>query len=591
MDFSAGVRMGRRTIVLMVCALILSVFAVGDNLSPAQIIRRGQVADALAGKSRDHERAGDYTWNNSRVIPIRLNGRTITVEGEGATVDGRKVTITAAGTYSLSGTLNNGQLVVDTADDQPVRLIFNGVDISNSTSAAVYIMNADKVIIILAENTENHITDGEEYIFEAPEVDEPNAAIFSRENLTIHGEGSLTVDGLFNDGIGSKDGLIISSGNITVNAVDDGIRGKDYLIVKNGNLTVNAGGDGLKSDNTTDSTRGYVYIVDGILHITAGGDAIAAETDVLIGGGEIILSAGGGSTSRVYTGPSTKGINAGDVLIIDDGTITINSTDDGLHSNGSLAINGGSITISTSDDGIHATSEVAINGGETSIVRSYEGIESRSVISINDGIIHVTSSDDALNVGAERGAGGRGGYRMPGGGGGFTSGGNYYIYINGGYLVINSGGDGIDANGSIEMTDGTVIVNGPTSSGNGALDHSGFRITGGFLLAAGSSRMAQSPGTSSTQNSVLLTFRSYIQAGTLFCIRDSNGNEILRFTPVKMFQSVAFSSPELKRGSTYEVYVGGSTTGRATDGIYQGGTYTPGTLYGSFTVSSTSMRM
>jgi len=376
---------------------------------------------------------------------------------------------------------------------------------SNSTEWKfnIFVKGAEKTVIVLADNTDNHITDGKSYIFEDSEEDEPNAAIFSKDDLTIYGNGSLTVDGNYNDGIASKDGLIIKSGSITVNSVDDGIRGKDYLIVKDGIISVDAKGDGLKSDNDEDVTKGYILIEDGAINIGSGEDAIEAETDVLITDGEITLSSGGGSNKSVSGTSSAKGIKGNVCLIVDDGTVTINSADDAIHSNGSLAINGGFFDISSGDDGIHADSVLGVNGGDIHITKSYEGIESRSVIVINGGDIHITSSDDGLNV-----AGGNDGSGFHGGPGDISSSGDFYLYINGGYIVINAAGDGIDSNGSIVMTDGIVIIHGPTSNMNGALDHASFKITGGLLVAAGSSGMAQAPGTSSTQYSLLLNCSS-----------------------------------------------------------------------------------
>lgn len=163
--------------------------------------------------------------------------------------------------------------------------------------------------------------------------------------------------------------------------------------------------------------------------------------------------------------------------------------------------------------------------------------------------------------------------------------GNQYLSISGGYLVIDARGDGVDVNGIINMTGGTVIVNGPTDSGNGALDHSGFIMTGGILVAAGSSGMAQAPGTSSTQYSVMVNLTSSQPAATMFHIKSSGGEEILTFVPAKLFQSVVFSSPALKNGESYNVYTGGSSTGTTTDGLYSNGTYTPGAETSSFTIS------
>lgn len=159
-------------------------------------------------------------------------------------------------------------------------------------------------------------------------------------------------------------------------------------------------------------------------------------------------------------------------------------------------------------------------------------------------------------------------------------------------MVIEASGDGMDINGAIEMTGGVVIVNGPTESMNGAIDYnSGFNMTGGFLLAAGSSNMAQAPDESSSQYALLINFDSMLPAGTLVHIENSEGEDIFTFSPSKQYQSIAFSSPELENGVTYEVFYGGEASGTVTDGLYQDATYSAGTQYTSFTISDVVTRI
>jgi hypothetical protein len=527
----------------------------------------------------DHE-------NSSVATQITLNGSSITVNGSGAEVDGSKVTVVAAGTYNISGSLDDGQIIVDTEEEEPVTLILNGVTISSSTSAPIYIEQAEETVILLEENTENTVSDG-------AAADEADAAIFSKSNLTFSGSGKLTVNGTVNDGISSNDGLTIQSGTITVNSVDDGIRGKDYLIVKDGHITVNSQGDGLKSDNEEDTAKGYITIENGIMTITAGGDAVSAQTSITVSGGELSLSSGGGSNNMIDETTSAKGIKADVSVTITRGTFIIDSADDAIHSNNSIVINGGTFTLGSGDDAVHAHSTLEVNGGDVTITQSYEGMES-AVITINDGNMLINASDDGLNVAGgtdgsgtmRAGPGGRPGQGLGPGQDAFAVSGDYFLYINGGTIQINAAGDGIDVGGIIEMTGGLVLVNGPTENMNGALDYDGeFTITGGSLVAAGSAGMAQAPSESSSQYSLLLNFESVLPAGTLVHIQDSAGNNLLTFSPVKDFQSIAFSSPALVAG-TYAVYYGGSSTGTVNGSLYQDGIYTPGTTYTSFTVSS-----
>jgi hypothetical protein len=519
---------------------------------------------------------------------IILEGDSITLDGDGATVEGNVITITSAGTYSVSGTLNDGHIRVNTEDSVMVKLVLNGADITCSTSAPIYIINAGKTVITLANGTENYITDGNSYILEDPASDEPNAAVFSKDDLTINGGGSLTVKANYNNGITSKDDLKITGGSINVDAVNDGIKGRDCIGIKDGTITLNAGGDGMQSNNDVDSEKGFVFIEGGTFNIIAGADGIQAETGILITGGDMTIATGGGST--VSTTDTAKGIKAGINITIEGGTINIDSADDSIHSNDSITINGGDITLASRDDAIHADSTLQINGGRINITTCYEGIES-SDITINYGDIHLVSSDDGINA-----VSGNGGTAMPGrpgqdAGGAAMPGrpgqdaGNNYLYINGGYIVVDALGDGFDVNGSVYMTSGSLIINGPIRNDNGALDYTGvFQMSGGFLVAVGSSGMAQAPSTSSTQNSAALRYSSLQSAGTMIHIQTEDGEGVLTFVPTKAYQSIVLCSPQMKEGVTYIVYSGGSSTGTVTDGLYSGGTYTPGTELGSFTL-------
>lgn len=539
----------------------------------------------------------EHVVDLSGATEIVLSGSSITVAGTGAdgvSVDGSKVTITRAGAYSLSGTLADGQVVVDTKDEAEVLLVLNGVDISSSTSAPIYIADAEDAVIILANGAKNTVSDGNAYVLEA-DSDEPNAAIFSKADLTIEGKGALTVEASYNDGIASKDSLTITGGVLTVDAVDDGIRGKDYLFVTGGDFTVQAGGDGLKSDIEDDPALGYVTIEAGVLNVTAGGDAISGQTDVAVAGGELTLTSGGGRQNSIDETASAKGIKGLVRVDITGGIFIIDSADDAIHSNGAIAIQGGAFDIATGDDAVHADASIEINGGDFRITECYEGIES-ATIAINAGNIHLVSSDDGLNVAGGQDASGmmpgpgRGGRPGRGGATGqdvFATSSSQYLHINGGTIWVDAGGDGIDINGSVEMTDGVLIVNGPTANMNGPLDYdAGFKMTGGYLLAVGSAGMAMAPDASSTQYAVLLNLSSAVRAGSLLHIQSSSGEEIVTFAPTKQVQSIAFSSPSLAKGESYELYVGGSSTGTAMDGLYQGGAYSGGSQAGSFTISS-----
>jgi hypothetical protein len=575
----------------------------GAQVTAAEPSAVAELSESVTEDIEDHADAEAEVLESSGSIPIVLSGDSITVDGEGATAAGSTVTITSPGTYRLAGSLADGQVIVD-AEDGVVGLVLNGVDIRSCTGPAIYILSAQEAVIVLADNAENRVSDGGARANEGSE-DVPTAAIFSMVDLTLSGSGSLEIDGNYQDGITSKDGLVVTGGTIAIRAIDDGIRGKDYIIVQGGELAVDAGGDGLKSDNEVDTSQGYVRIEDGNLDLTAGGDAIQAQTAVMVTAGELTLTSGGGHSSWVDENVSAKGIKGVASVTIDGGTFSIDSADDAIHSNGSIVINDGTFVLSTGDDGVHADATLEVNGGDIRVTDSYEGLES-AAITINGGDIRVVSSDDGINsAGGKDESGfaagpGRGGGHMPGGrpGGGQPQGGwpgqdafatgETYLHIHGGYVAIDAYGDGLDVNGPIEMTDGVVLISGPTENMNGALDYMGqFNISGGFLVAAGSAGMAQAPSGSSAQYSLLVNLNGTARAGTLVHIETSDGEPVLTFAPAKQYQSLVFSSSELEDGSTYDLYLGGSSSGEVSDGLYAEGSYTSGTEYTSFTVSDT----
>ena len=272
---------------------------------------------------------------------------------------------------------------------------------------------------------------------------------------------------------------------------------------------------------------------------------------------------------------STKGLKAGTAVTISGGTFTIDSADDTLHSNGNIEITGGNLTMNAGDDGIHADSTITVAGGYVSIEKSYEGIEA-AIININDGTVELHATDDGINASDGTAQGGMGT---------FSSGAE--LNISGGTLYVDSDGDGLDSNGNFTLSGGTVIVNGPTNSGNGSLDGNGeIIVTGGLLIAAGSSGMAQTPGKSSTQYSVSATFDSTLSAGTPVTLTDADGNAILTFTPAKTFSNIVISTPEITKGAEYKIYTGGTANAEADKyGLSSGGA-AGGTEAGTFTADS-----
>lgn len=519
---------------------------------------------------------------DSSAVHIVLKDNATTADQETVSIDRNTINITAPGTYCISGSLSNGYIQVNSNEEGMVRLVLDNVSITHASGPAIAVLNAEYTAIMLADGSRNHLEDGSSYgLFQSD--DDPDATLYSKDDLVIFGKGSLTVTGHYGDGIKSKDRLLLDADSLQITAVDDGLLGRDALIIKHGAISVDAGGDGLKTTNDEDADKGYIYIEQCDLKVDAATDAIAAETNVYIANGYFDLVSGGGEGSSLVVGVSAKGIKAGTDLLIDGGYFVISSADDAVHANETVTINDGDFQLATNDDGIHADTEIEINGGDITIRTCYEGIESCD-ITLNDGNRHINYSyDDGINISDGSGGGGM----PPGPPGGFNTSSAGTLVINGGYTYVNAKGDGIDINGDVKMTGGTLIVDGPTTDREGPLDYDRtFVLTGGTLIAAGSAGMAQAPGSTSTQNCIKVTFSSNQSAGKLFHLQNSDGDDILDFSPVKYYRSVVYSSSDLIKNTQYEIYSGGSCSGEDVDGCYLDGSYTPGSKLKTFTVSN-----
>lgn len=529
--------------------------------------------------NRDYE----VGYDESESAAIYLDDTTASCDSDAVQISGTTITITDEGTYILSGTLEDGSIVVNAENTDKLQLVLDNVSIQSKSSAPIYILQADKVFLTLATDSVNTLSNGGEFIA----VDDNNidSVIFSKEDLTLNGSGSLTIESPAGHGIVSKDDLVITSGNYNITASSHGLSGKDSIRIADGNFTIASGKDGIHAQNTEDSSLGFLYLLGGKFELTAQGDGLSANGylqaedgtfHILTGSGSIAASQTQQSTQngRAFEGRATtitppqttttaatedatsaKGIKAAGDLLLNGGTFTIDSADDSLHTNGNLFINGGTYQLSTGDDGLHADAKVVINAGTISILKSYEGIEGLS-IDILGGNISLVSSDDGLNAAGGNDQSGFGGQR---GKDNFASNSDSYITISGGTLKINAAGDGIDSNGSLSVSGGETYVSGPSDGANGALDYdTNAIITGGVFLAAGSSQMAQS-FSSSTQG-VLMVSAGAQAAGSTIELTNSNGQVIVFWQTDKTFDCVLISCPELIQGSTYTLNAGTNTT-------------------------------
>lgn len=502
-------------------------------------------------------------------------------ESEAKTVaDSEKaVKITAEGTYVVSG--EHESITVSAPDTAKVCIILKNATVSNTSGPAIYIESADKVFITAYKGTTNTLSDGTSYTgdFKDTNVD---GTIFSKTDLTLNGEGTLNITGNYKCGAVSKDDLIICGLNLTVKSTGCSLEGKDCVKIKDAAITVSAGGDGIRSTNTEKSNKGFVYIETGNIDITSGNDGIQAATVLKAANGNVKITAGGGAadtkqnsggrnmpgfggkTQTTDDEESTKGLKAGSLILIDEGSFEVSSKDDSFHSNGDIEINGGSFTAAAGDDGFHADNNLIINGGSITVSQSYEGLEGQKV-TVTGGNIDITASDDGINAAGSSSSSSTGG--RPG-----SSDSNALITIGGGYIVVNASGDGIDSNGNIVISGGTLLVSGPADNGNGAFDYGGeATVSGGTVILCGSSGMAQGFSDKSEQASFMYTLDSSASAGSSVALTDENGNVLASFIPAKQYNNVVISTPTLKNGSSYKLAVGGTVSGADKNGFASSG--------------------
>ena len=539
--------------VLLCAALLISV-----------LCACGKTAGTGADTDTNDDSVAQQLYDADVAAPNLTNATEITLSG---TDD---VTITEGGVYVLTGTLTDGRVLVN-APGADVTLVLRDADITCTDSSALYIYKAYKaanVLVYLPDGTASTLTDGSSYddsdSFSSTADEEPNACLYSKSDLIIAGGGTLTVTGNANNGITGKDTLKIEGTAVNVTAANHGVNGKDCLVLKQANVTVTSGGDALRATNDSDSALGCILIGASVLTLTAGEDGIQAETTLTLFDTTGTITSGGGSSAALTDDTSAKGIKSGTDITVRSGSYTLDCADDGVHANGNVTVSGGTFAITTGDDGVHADETVTITDGTLNIPKCYEGIEGQT-IDISGGTIDIVSSDDGLNAagGADQsGFGGRG----PDSFGGSS---DCCITISSGAIRINASGDGIDSNGDLTVSGGEIYVSGPTSDSDSALDYdSTATVTGGTVVAAGYSGMAQNFGTDSIQGSILLTCQS--ASTEAIRVTDASGSVLAEFAPAKAYSCVIVSTPALKQGGTYTVTMGGQSTNVTLESLIYG---------------------
>ena len=509
--------------------------ASGTTLTSGTSTVHSAVSGTTAGTSTSNTAAGqtldaqthytneDLTWDSSGEKTIDLANPAAT---DGVSVENGTITITSGGTYRLTGEYS-GQVKIEAAKTDTVRLVLDNAKITNSTGAAINVVSAAEAIIYTAAGTTNTVADEANYT--ATGDDDPDAAIYSTANLTLTGEGSLSVKGAYEEGIHTTGGLVIASGTLDVNAANTGIKGKDYVDITGGIVNVTAAQDGIKSTNTDDESMGFTRLSAGSVTVSAGDDGLKAPHTLEISGGTLNIE------------KSNEGIEAQYINIL-DGDVTVNSTDDGINA---------SLKDSSSDTSSDTTSGTATTGQQTQ--------------QNQNGQAQQAPAGGGTAPGGSQGSTGQNQNMpqpptdgtMPGGGGGTFEVVDAAINISGGTVTVNAEGDGIDSNGTATFSGGTVTVNGPAAGGNNALDSNGdLLLNGGTVTTGSTADMFEAPSSASTSGYLKITDLSALTQGSTVQVTDSSGTVVANYKiTTSGVQLVLVSNKNIVKGQSYTVSV------------------------------------
>ena len=509
--------------------------ASGTTLTSGTSTVHSAVSGATAGTStsntaaeqtldaQTHYTNEDLTWDSSDEKTIDLANPTAT---DGVSVENGTITITSGGTYRLTGEYS-GQVKIEAAKTDTVRLVLDNAKITNSTGVAINVVSTAEAIIYTAAGTTNTVADEANYT--ATGDNDPDAAIYSTANLTLAGEGSLSVKGSYEEGIHTTGGLVIASGTLEVNAANTGIKGKDYVDITGGIVNVTAAQDGIKSTNTDDESLGFTRLSAGSVTVSAGDDGLKAPHTLEISGGTLNIE------------KSNEGIEAQYINIL-DGDVTVNSTDDGINA---------SLKDSSSDTSSDTTSGTAAAGQQTQ--------------QNQNGQVQQAPAGGGAAPGGSQGSTGQNQNMpqpptdgaMPGGGGGTFEVVDAAINISGGTVTVNAEGDGIDSNGTATFSGGTVTVNGPAAGGNNALDSNGdLLLNGGTVTAGSTADMFEAPSSASTSGYLKITDSSALTQGSTVQVTDSSGTVVANYKiTTSGVQLVLVSNKNIVKGQSYTVSV------------------------------------
>ena len=367
----------KKLLPLFLCAALLLLTACG----------------AGAGEPEAAEEAAPAAAQDAVTILLTEDG--IEIRGGGAKSEGGTVTIAAVGEYRITGTLADGQIVVDTGEDAVnVTLILDGVSVTNPDGPALWIKQAKNVHLQLAPGSENLLISGSEAELASFDESRSGAALYAEDDLILEGEGSLHVLGYLNNGITCKDDLEIRGGSLEVLSANNGIRASESIEVSGGTVAVRSGNDGLKTSSDKKADKGYITLSGGSVSVSSGGDALAAMTELRVSGGTLSTE----SRQDVVSSGSRKGLKAGTLLEISGGTLAIAADEDGLHSDGDLIMSGGDVSVKAST-GLQAglrdsgNGDVLLSGGRLFVSAAKQGLKAEGSLYANNELLVLCNSE------------------------------------------------------------------------------------------------------------------------------------------------------------------------------------------------------
>lgn len=506
-------------------------------LSTALICNGCQVSMVKKASDSASVEDADDAITNEDGIQIKFSEDSIqTTATSGVSIDGNAVTITAAGTYVLTGSSSDARIEVNVDKEEEVELVLDGLELTCSNYAPIVITQAGEVTIDLAEGSVNRLEDGAEYEL-TDEDDTTDAVIFSRDDLKLKGDGTLYITANYNHGIVAKDDLTIKGGTYKIQAATDGINANDSITLDGGDFEISAGDDGMHVDEV-------FTINDATIVITESYEGLEGHQVIINGGTIDITASDDGINSNSGSTDSASEWNPGGEQPED---FSMPENDGELPDGFSMPENDGELPEGFS---------MPENGGEQP-----DGMERPDDDGVQpDGMENQDVSDDS-GKGFGRGDmnGGMGG-KMDGNMGGgmmMDTDADSLIQINGGVITVNASGDGLDSNGQLEINGGTVYVSGATNDGDSAIDYgTQASVNGGILIATGYSGMAERFSEESEQCSFQYGYTDIIKAGTLLSIVNQDGTEIISYEVPKDCNCITASAPEFAIGETYTLYIG-----------------------------------